>query len=40
MKKKTNKKKINDYARLIQSIKQEYQKLALENEILKKDKKN
>ena len=27
---------INDYAKLIQSIKKEYQKLALENEILKK----
>ena len=37
MKKKTKKPEtINDYAKLIQSIKKEYQKLALENEILKK----
>ena len=39
-KKKQNKqtkktKTINDYVKLIQSIKKEYQKLALENEILK-----
>ena len=29
-------KTINDYAKLIQSIKREYQKLALENNLLKK----
>ena len=34
-----NKNRINDYAKLTQSIKKEYQKLALENEILKKGKK-
>ena len=34
-KKKT--KIINDYAKLIQSIKKEYQKLALENELLKEN---
>ena len=33
--KKQKNKKINDYAKLIQSIKKEYQKLALENELLK-----
>ena len=32
-------KTINDYAKLIQLIKKEYQKLALENELLKKTKK-
>ena len=36
IKNKKNPKTINDYAKLIQSIKKEYQKLALENEILKK----
>ena len=35
-----NNKTINDCAKLIQSIKKEYQKLALENEILKESKKN
>ena len=35
-KKNKTKKAINDYARLIQSIKKEYKKLVLENEILKK----
>ena len=35
-KKKKKNRVINDYAKLIQSIKKEYQKLALENEILKK----
>ena len=31
---------INDYAKLIQSIKKEYQRLVLENEVLKKKVKN
>ena len=30
---------INDYAKLIQSIKKEYQRLAVENEVFKKSKK-
>ena len=34
-KKKTKNKTINNYAKLIQSIKKEYQKLALENDLLK-----
>ena len=38
-KNKKNPQKINDYAKLIQSIKKEYQKLALENQIFKKVKK-
>ena len=33
-------KTINDYAKLIQSIRKEYQRLALENEIFKKNDKN
>ena len=33
---KKNSKTINDYAKLIQSIKKEYQKLVLENDSLKK----
>ena len=33
---KRNNKTVNDYAKLIQSIKKEYSKLALENEIWKK----
>ena len=37
--KNKKKKTINDYAKLIQLIKKEYQKLALENELLKKNKK-
>ena len=36
---KRNNKTVNDYAKLIQSIKKEYSKLALENEIWKKVKK-
>ena len=37
LKKKNRKNKtINDYAKLIQSIRKEYQRLALENELLKK----
>ena len=36
-KSKKNPKIINDYAKLIQSIKKEYQKLALENELLKEN---
>ena len=38
LKKKKNRKNrtMNDYAKLIQSIKNEYQRLALENELLKK----
>ena len=36
---KKNNKTINYYAKLIQSIKKEYQKFALENELLKKTKK-
>ena len=36
IKNKKNPKTITDYAKLIQLIKKEYQKLALENEILKK----
>ena len=37
-KKKKNRKNktMNDYVKLIQSIKNEYQRLALENELLKK----
>ena len=39
-KKKTKKDKIiNDFAKLIQSIKKEYQTLAVENEVFKKIKK-
>ena len=38
--KEKKKKTINDYAKLIQSIKKEYQKLALENDVLKKKVKN
>ena len=34
-KKKTKNKTVNNYAKLIQSIKKEYQKLALENDLLK-----
>ena len=34
--KKNKNKTINDYAKLIQSLKKEYQKLALENYLLKK----
>ena len=33
-------KTINDYSKLIQSIRKEYQRLALENEIFKKNDKN
>ena len=41
LKKKNRKNKtINDYAKLIQSIRKEYQRLALENELLKKYEKN
>ena len=36
-KSKKKNKIINDYAKLIQSIKKEYQKLALENELLKEN---
>ena len=32
----TKNKTMNDYAKLIQSIKKEYQKLAIENDLLKK----
>ena len=39
-KKQKKDKTINDYAKLIQSINKEYQKLAFENDLLKKKRKN